>query len=383
MKVGFLFNHDALHQISHTASVVAAVTREPAAEVTVLTSSAVQEARLRSLIGDAAAARVRFVALTIGTTARVLDTALSRVVPFRRLAMLRENRAIFAALDVLVVPESTSLALRDRFGVTGLKFVWIPHGAGDRSIGYRKVGGGFDLTLVAGEKVRHGMLANGVVTPETVAVVGYPKFDTIDFAAPRPPLFADGRPTALYNPHFDPLLSSWYACGIDVLDRFARGQAPANLLCAPHVMLFKRRIHASVEHRRIAWRRDVPARFDRAAGVAVDTGSVRSIDMTYTLGADLYIGDASSQVYEFIARPRPTIFLNPHRLDWQGRPEFEHWQLGEVIERAEDLPTAVARALADPERFAEVQRRAFAWTFDRVDGRAGERAARAILARFG
>jgi len=381
VKVGFLFNHDALHQISHTASVIVALADEPGAEVTVLTSSAAQEARARDLIGARAAARVRFVALGIGRTAEMLERGLRRVMPFRRLAVLRENRALFAALDVLVVPESTSLALRDRFGLTGLKFVSIPHGAGDRSIGYRKVGGGFDLTLVAGEKVRRGMLASGMVTPETVAVVGYPKFDLVDFG-PRPPLFDNGRPTALYNPHFDPQLSSWYRMGPAVIDWFA-GQERLNLAVAPHVMLFRRQFHASVEHRHVARRRALPARFAGLPNVLVDTGSARSIDMSYTLAADLYIGDASSQVYEFIARPRPAIFLNPGRLDWAGRPEFEHWRLGDVVETVGGLAAALARARDDPHRYDAAQRAAFAWTFDRVDGRAGARAAAEILRHFG
>lgn len=381
MKVGFLFNHDALHQVSHTASVIVALAAEPTAEVTVLTSTPAQEAKVRELIG-AAAARVRFVALSVGAVSRGLDVALRRILPFRRLAVLWENRAEFARLDVLVVPESTSLALRDRFGLSHLNFVWIPHGAGDRSISYRKVGGGFDLTLVAGEKVRQGMLASGAVTPETVAVVGYPKFDTIDVGRPPEPLFDNGRPTALYNPHFDPRLSSWYGMGEDVVDAFAR-RDDRNLMVAPHVMLFQRRFHASVEHRRILRRRDLPARFSGLPNVRVDTGSKRSIDMTYTLGADLYLGDASSQVYEFLVRPRPAIFLNPNRLDWQGRPEFEHWRLGEVVETVPELMAAVDRAIADPHRFDEVQRAAFAWTFDRVDGLAGARAAAAILRHFG
>ncbi|HET9510600.1 MAG TPA: hypothetical protein VFO80_05560, partial [Sphingomonas sp.] len=128
MKIGFLYNHDALHQVSHTAPVVAALASNARAEVTVLTSSDEQAARVRALIGAEAAANVRFVALEIGPIARMLDVALRGVAPFRRLAVLRENNAEFARLDALVVPETTSLLLRDRFGLTDLKYVWIPHG---------------------------------------------------------------------------------------------------------------------------------------------------------------------------------------------------------------------------------------------------------------
>lgn len=380
MKVGFLFNHDALHQVSHSAPVIAALVDYGDVEVFVLTSSAAQEARVRAIVG-AAAARVRFVSLSIGTAARLLDAALRWIAPFRRIAVLRENLTAFAALDVLVVPETTSLLLRDRFGLKDLKFVWIPHGAGDRSVGFREVSRGFDLVLLSGEKVRDRMLDKRLITSENHAIVGYPKFDTTALAAP-PRLFANERPTMLYNPHFDPELSSWYTMGQDVLDWFA-GQERFNLIVAPHVMLFRRRLHASVEHRRTRWRRDVAARFLHVPHILIDTGSDRSVDMTYTRAADLYLGDVSSQIYEWIATPRPAIFLNAAQVDWRDNPDFAHWHLGEVVERTADLPAALGRAMADPERYHGAQEAAFAKTFDFAETPAAHRAAAAIVTQFG
>lgn len=377
MKIGFLYNHDALHQVSHTAPVIAALAADPRAAVTVLTSSPEQAARVRELIGAEAAGRVTFVALDIGPVARALDAGLRWIAPFRRVAILRGNLAEFARLDALVVPETTSLMLRDRFGLTDLKLVWIPHGAGDRSVGFRSVMKGFDLVLLSGSKVRDRMLALGLVTPANHVVVGYPKFETVDLSR-RPVLFDGARPAVLYNPHFDPRLSSWYDWGEAVVDTIvARGDV--DLAVAPHVMLFQRRIHASVEHRRVHWRRDLPARWRGRAGLIVDPGSARSIDMTYTLGAGIYIGDASSQIYEWIARPRPAIFLNPGRIDWRDDPDFAHWHLGEVVDDLAALNPAIDRALADPHRFDAVQAAAFAHTFDRGEHPAAKRAADAIL----
>lgn len=377
MKIGFLYNHDALHQVSHTAPVVAALARDARADVTVLTSSEAQAVRVRELIGTDAAARVRFVSLGIGAVARVLDTGLRWIAPFRRIAVLRENLAEFAKLDALVVPETTSLMLRDRFGLADLKYIWIPHGAGDRSVGFRSVMKGFDLVLLSGSKVRDRMLAMGLITPDNHAIVGYPKFETVDLSR-RPTLFDNDRPTILYNPHFDPLLSSWYPWGEAVVDAIlSRGDV--NLVVAPHVMLFQRRIHASVEHRRLHWRRDPPARWQGREGLIVDPGSTRSIDMTYTLGADIYVGDASSQIYEWIARPRPAIFLNPGRAAWSDDPNFAHWHLGPVIDDLSRLNAAIDAAIADPQRYDPLQRDAFARTFDRTDRPAADRAAAAIL----
>lgn len=380
MKVGFLFNHDALHQIRHTAPVIAEIVRYPHVEAVVLTSSPTQEREVRALLG-VAAEQVRFVSLNIGKTAAALDRALRFIAPFRRVATLRENLAEFAALDVLVVPETTSLLLRDRFGLDRPKFVWIPHGAGDRSVGFREVMRGFDLVLLSGAKVRDRMLANGLITPDNHAIVGYPKFDTIDDAPPTR-LFDNDRPVVLYNPHFDPLLSSWYTMGADVLAWFA-GQSDFNLVVAPHVMLAQRRVHASVEHRVVRWRRDVAARYRRLPNIHVDMGSEASVDMTYTRAADIYLGDASSQIYEWIARPRPAIFLNTTGAAWEHSADFAHWHLGEVIDRVDALPAALARAVRQPDRFRAAQEAAFAATFSLTDQSASARAAKAIVERFG
>ena len=49
----------------------------------------------------------------------------------------------------------------------------------------------------------------------------------------------------------------------------------------------------------------MPKQLLRAPNLRFDPGSPASTDMTYTRAADIYLGDVSSQVYEFIAEPRP------------------------------------------------------------------------------
>jgi CDP-glycerol glycerophosphotransferase (TagB/SpsB family) len=224
------------------------------------------------------------------------------------------------------------------------------------------------------------MLAAGVITPDNHAIIGYPKFDTIAFGSPPPRLFANDRPTVLYNPHFDPALSSWYDWAQRIIDWFA-GQSRFNLVVAPHVMLFQRRWHASVEHRRVRRRRDLPTL--ATDHIIIDPGSSRSVDMSYTRAADIYLGDASSQIYEWIVRPRPAIFLNPSHVAWLGDANFAHWRLGEVIDRLDQLPAALARAVDHPDAFRAQQEAALASTFSVTDEPAARRAARAIMERFG
>ncbi|MCE2574710.1 hypothetical protein [Komagataeibacter sp. FNDCR2] len=375
MKIGFLFNHDCIHQISHTAPIICELVALEQ-DVTVMTSSAEQEAHVRKTIASCSD-RVRFVHIGIGRLARAINVVARSFLPFQRIANLHENVGLFAGLDALVVPETTSALLKSHFGLD-IKLIYFPHGAGDRSIGFRNVTRFFDLVLLPGAKTRDRMLEKRLIRPEGHAVVGYPKFDTVDFSVRRR-FFDNDRPTVLYNPHFDPILSSWWDMGLDVLEWFA-GQDDYNLIFAPHVMLFRRKMHVSVEHRRIRLRRMIPERLRNLPHIRIDTGSQYSVDMSYTLAADIYLGDASSQIYEWIYQPRPCILLNSHGADWQGNPNYTHWNMGQVIDRVSALPHALAVAQEQQQFYAQRQKEAFQATFHTVPTQsAASRAAREIV----
>jgi hypothetical protein len=374
MKIGFLFNHDATHQIPHTIPIAAALAAR-GADVEILTSSAAQSAVAKALLPPSIP--VRFTMLKIGPLSHAADSLLRHLSPFRRIAILRENLAAFKKLDALVVPETTSTLLKTRFGLSALKLIYMPHGAGDGAAGFQDVTRHFDFVLLSGAKIRERMLRLGLTTPAGHAIIGYPKFDAFAHA-PAQKFFDNGKPTVLYNPHFNPLLSSWYEIGQEVLAWFA-AQDRFNLIFAPHVMLFKRYLHISLIHKRAKFRPDVPARFLKAPNILIDEGSEHSIDMSYVRAADIYLGDVSSQIYEWIQQPRPAIFLNTHQPDWHGHHDYTHWGLGEVIENIQAMPEALDRAVANPGAFRARQEAAVAETFSVTDQPAGERAADAIL----
>ena len=375
MQIGFLFNHDCIHQISHTAPIICELVALGQA-VTVVTSCAEQERQVRKIVAGCAA-QVRFVQIDISRLSHAINMMARAVLPFRRIANLRENLALFAGFDALVVPETTSALLKSHFNLD-IRLIYLPHGAGDRSIGFRDVTRFFDLVLLPGAKTCERMVEKGLVRPDHHAVIGYPKFDTIDMTA-RPRFFDNDRPTVLYNPHFDPVLSSWWDMGMPVLEWFAR-QDDYNLIFAPHVMLFRRRLHTSVEHRRIRCRWPIPERLRNLSHILIDTGSTRSVDMSYVLAADVYLGDASSQVYEWICNPRPCIFLNSHNARWQGNANYAHWNMGQVIDRVGALPHALAVAGEQQAAFDAHQRAAHAATFHTVAGQsASQRAAQEIV----
>ncbi|MFD2577847.1 hypothetical protein ACFSTD_02790 [Novosphingobium colocasiae] len=146
----------------HTAPVAARLARYAGLEVAILSSSAAQDREARAIVGENEGnGPVRFRMLTPGPIARAAGPLLSLAGPFRRIAVLLHNRHHLAGYDAIVVPETTTMLLRDAMGVKTPKLIWIPHGAGDRSVGFRRIAARFDLVLVAGPKVRERMIAEG------------------------------------------------------------------------------------------------------------------------------------------------------------------------------------------------------------------------------
>lgn len=379
IRIGFLYNHEELHQVAHTAPIISRLQQlAPQLQVEVLTSSDSQaEAVMTHLDPQLEPPPIR--PMSAGKLVHAIEKATGGIVPLSRIGWLAANREKLGTYDALVVPETTTTLLKTRFAMQQPRLIFCPHGAGDRSISVSPDIAHFDFVLLPGDKTRDRMIAGGIVRPSDHAVIGYPKFDAPHLAV-RTKFFDNDRPTVLYNPHFDPLLSSWHDFGLQLLEYFA-GQQDYNLIFAPHVMLFQRRVLASVEHRKIRFRREIPARYRQLDHIRIDTGSERSIDMSYTRNADLYIGDVSSQIYEFIQHPRPAIFLNSHEAQWHDDPNYAFWHFGQVVDDVADLGVALGRAFPLGEDYRQRQTAAFAQTFSIDPGKSSaSRAAEAIAA---
>ncbi|QCB56032.1 hypothetical protein E5675_17390 [Sphingopyxis sp. PAMC25046] len=286
-----------------------------------------------------------------------------------RLPMLFDALPFLRQFDAIVVPERTTTSIR-HFLPRRTRLIFTPHGAGDRAIMLDPRDRHFDFVLVAGEKSEQRLLDAGTIRRGHYAVNGYVKLDLMPrLQAAREPLFANGRPTVLYAPHFKRELSSWDSFGRDIIAWFA-GQDRYNLIVAPHVRLFA---EASDAERAVVTKLAVPGK------LLIDLGSDRLFDMSYTSGADIYLGDVSSQVYEFLATPRPCLFLNAHQVDWADDPDYLFWTLGDVVSDLAELPDALERAPAHHPLYANAQRERLAESIGGDPAGAARRGAEAIL----
>ena len=338
------------HQFLHWLPAALRLATEPNVRVTVLVSSEAGENFIRSFDPDGRLHIERLRTITLRKHGLFNP-------PLRGLALLL-NAVRIKRHPFLVTTETTSSFLRWLPGFRS-KLIHLKHGAGDREGGYNRKHANYDLTLVNGPKDKQRLIERGLGTEDNIRVVGYGKFELV---RPQPgPLFDNGRPVALYNPHFDRRVGTWMRHGAEIV-KTMEAIPDWNFVVAPHVKL-----------------RGGPSIRPRANNIIVDRGSIRSIDMTYTQAADVYIGDVSSQVYEFIRTPRPCIFLNLDHIDWQSNPAYSHWHFGQVIDRLDELPEALSRAQEVQPKFEALQRKMSAASIDDGDVPASERQAAAIL----
>ena len=360
MRIGFLFNHDQIHQVAHSLPIAMVLAKTcPGVETVVITTNERLDReveRLMAMVGGTRPKHVRLGHKSLLTRGAV--HALECVIPAAKLAIYRDNLDFFRTFDALVVAEKTTALLKTRYGLHDLKLIHTRHGAGDRAIGFNNASASFDFVLVSGPKIRDRLLAETELTEDQLAMVGYPKFDLLKPKMLPEKLRGNGRPTILYNPHVSPHLSSWYRDGRTVLDYFL-DHPEYNLIFAPHVMLFERKVAVSIDRMRLAFPGKIDRKYSDAPNIHVDLGSAASTDMSYTQAADIYLGDVSSQIYEFLRTPRPCIFLNSQSVAYQGDPNYLHWSAGQVLSGPSELDQALADAVANPERFRAIQRRLF------------------------
>jgi hypothetical protein len=381
MRIGFLFNHDQIHQLAHSLPIAISLAAGGfAGEIIIATTNDRLAHEVRRLAGPLLGSRIQHVELGLTTRSERLVGMLGSMIPARKLLLYRDNLEFFRSLDMLVVAEKTSLLLKKRYGLDKLFMIHTRHGAGDRAIGFDKASAGFDHVLCSGEKIRRRLIAEAGIDPSTISIVGYPKFDLVRQAG-RTQHFSRERPIILYNPHCSPHLSSWYKHGRQVLDHFVERDAQ-ELIFAPHVMLFERPFVVTIDKLSVNRPGTIAKRFLHGDNIHIDLGSRASTDMSYTLIADVYLGDASSQVYEFLLRPRPCVFLNSHGIDWRGDPNFAHWRAGEVISDPKDLGPALARANGlHRDHYQAIQENLFADSFD-LDGRPSSDRAAAVITQL-
>ena len=224
-----------------------------------------------------------------------------------------------------------------KYEITGPELIYKFHGAGTRDYSFEQGLNQFDLLLVPGVYYFERLVNQLTLDQKSVQIVGHPKFEWQDLmCAKQPILFNNNKPIFYYNPHWDMELSSFVNWSKPILHFFYKNK-DYNLIFAPHPLL-----------KHFSKRKKIDFNYSdfQAENILVDLDGVYGIDGTYCDIADVYIGDVSGIVTEWISRkPRPCVFINAHSHDWIQDSSYESWNCGVVIENVSDLETVLKSSL--------------------------------------
>jgi hypothetical protein len=357
------------YQAYHVSDIAAGLAHEPDVDLTMLTVDAAIGPVLQRLEAGQFAHPPRHERLHVPGWVKLLRRARLFGILKNQVLSHPANLERLAQFDAIVTPTTHVADLRARVPAS-TRFIYCFHGAGGRQVSYSPKMRSFDLILTPGLAASDRLVSEGFAEPDAAVSVGLAKIETCRrLVRQRPRLFDNDAPVVLFNPHSKRSLRSWEKFAQPLIDAAASGAF--NLIVAPHVKLFARKP---------GWlwrkweRKAVPGR------VHVDLGSEASLDMRYTLAADIYVGDVSSQVYEFLVEPKPCVFLNAHGAEWQGNPDYPMWRLGEVASTPAEAIRLISRAFDDHPRFIETQQAERSARLGDDPGGAADRAADAILA---
>jgi len=363
MSVAFLFLGETL-LIPHMFPIVEALTRaEPNLDIELWVSTSMHEALLGGWIQVLKSKKIRIfrapgfrrVAATDGRNPEIPT----------KLPMLLRLLPHLSRVPVVVCAERTSLWLPMLFPLK-TRFIQTKHGVGSMSVrGDRRRKSAW-RTLVPSAREYQTYVEHGI-DPDRVLVTGYVKASFHQRTHTVPP-FQEQRPILLYTPHWQRHRSSWWDWGPEIVRRII-AEGRYNLIFAPH----QRLVEDAPELRKFC--ADLRNRTD----VHCDLDSFAMVDGSYTAAADIYLGDTSSQVLEFLMRPRPCVFLNSWRADWQNDPSYAMWICGDVVSKLDDVLPALARIPEKQTHYAPIQAAYAADWLGDTSGAAPARAAAEIL----
>ncbi len=346
-KVGFVY-FEEIHHIPHFIGIAAELSKNPEYQVDILTYKGKHGYLFKSIsLLEAEKINVRQVVPPF--IRQIIDKISGRKKP-SAVYLYARHKKLLLSYDALVFTEKNHGYVH-KYRKDGGKpyLISVNHGPPGRGYALQPSVKLFDLTLVCGETYANRLKKEGLLTPHH-AIVGYSKFDVVTKEGQHTQPFKNQRPIVLYNPHFNKVNSSWYTHGLQVLDYFYKSDK-YNLVFAPHIYLFNRKgfLKPSV----------IPKKYFEKENILIDLGSVKSSNMTYVLHSDIYLGDVSSQIYEFLLKPRPAIFINSKKVEWKNNSNYDFWINGDVVTSMEEMVMALKTLSTKKNNYLTVQKQFF------------------------
>jgi len=252
-------------------------------------------------------------------------------------AMIKIAKKYLIDADYVLTTSHGTPKMFKKYNINKPKFIYQYHGCGDRKYGFDPNFKRFDFMLLPGVYHQDRLVEEKIIPKGNTAIVGWPKFDfSFKKMQSKTKFFDNDNPIVLYTPHWEPKLTSYKKYSKILLEFFKNNSQKYNFIFAPHLLIKHWRVHYNYE-----------TNFDEfiSDNVIIDFGSDYSTDGTYLNVSDVYIGDVSSMVYEFIAmKNRPCVFLNANEIEWKNNTDYRFWQYGSVVEEPKEFESKLNEA---------------------------------------
>jgi hypothetical protein len=283
--------------------------------------------------------------------------------PYQKI--VKYNIDIFRESDVILtaswgIPRVLQqYELRDKF------VIFTRHGANIGDNEYNKGLPDYDCVFITSSTMYDQLKELSILQKlKSYLKIEYCKFDYL-FTHPemRGNLFKNDLPVILYNPHFQNHRSSLYRDGEKIVNEIIKSNK-YNVILSPHPLVHKWRFFKRMR-----------LKFPKSDKLVRDWSSIHQVNFDYMRKADIYIGDTSSSIYEWLYFDKPMIFYNSHNVDWRNIPFYAFWDWGHVVNNPDDLMDRLDRTMRGSDPFKKVRQEAKDYVFGEVDGKASYRTA--------
>jgi hypothetical protein len=278
--------------------------------------------------------------------------------------IIRYNKKIIRGSDVILSGSYEVPRVLTKFGLRNRFVIFTRHGTGDREYTFKKDLYDFDLVFIPSKKMYNQFKELNILKKlKSYLLVDYSKFDYLFYNKDNPSLniFDNDLPIILYNPHYDKKLSSFYKDSEKIIFTIVES-GKYNVILSPHPLV---NIWFLLDR--------IKKRYPRSKRLHKDWSSLHKVNFDYMQIADLYLGDVSSNVYEWLYFNKPIIFYNSHNIDWKNNPYYKFWELGEVVTDQYQLIDRLEKTFRVSDRYKGAREKMKAYTFGTIDGKASSR----------
>ena len=249
--------------------------------------------------------------------------------------------------------------LRDKF------VIFTRHGTGDRKFTFNKGLFEFDCVFITSKKMYDQFREMSILDKlKNYLQIDYCKFDYLFYYPDKNlKIFNNNLPIVLYNPHYDKKESSFYKDAEKIVSAILESKK-YNIILSPHPLVNKWYFFDRIK-----------LHFSKSERLYIDWSSIHKVNFDYMKIADIYLGDVSSSIYEWLFFDKPMIFYNSHNVEWKNNPYYRFWNLGNIAADPQELLKHLDKSISGDDSFARVRKETKEYVFGNIDGKASYRTA--------